>query len=187
MKKWFLLCVTAALLAACGNDAPAEGDTLEVDPAKRSDMLLEIEDLNQQAFEEEVRMDRAVGHDLMKKYIAFANAFPKDSLTPQFLYDAAMVGRELGRHRQAINLLENVHDGFADYSHRGEAAFLIGWIYQNDLNDRIRAEEYYKKTIELHPGTSWAKSASDALGILNMTEEDLLKFLDEKNPTPAEQ
>ena len=54
MKKWFLLSVMAALLAACGSDAPADGNSPEVDEAKRSEMLLEIEDLRQQTFEEEV-------------------------------------------------------------------------------------------------------------------------------------
>ena len=180
MKKWFLFSVMAALLAACGSDAPADGNSPEVDEAKRSKMLLEIEDLRQQTFEEEVRMDRAVGHDLMKKYIAYANTFPKDSLNPQFLFSAASVGQSLGRYRQAINLLENVHDGFPEFDQRVEAGFLIGFIYQNDLNDRLRAEEYYTKIIDLYPESEWADVARSSLVTLNMTEEDLLKFLDEK-------
>ena len=179
MNNWFLICTIAALFAACGPSSPDESD-VEIDQAKRSEMLQEIEDLRQQTFEEEVRIDRAVGHELMKKYIAYANTFPKDSLTPQFLFSAASVGQSLGRYRQAINLLENLHDGFPEFDQRVEAGFLIGFIYQNDLNDRLRAEECYNKIIDLYPESEWAEVARSSLVTLNMTEEDLLKFLDEQ-------
>jgi tetratricopeptide (TPR) repeat protein len=176
MNKLLTLLTAATLLAACGTENP-QTEEANADAAKRQEMLTQIQDLHTQAFEEDVRMDRSVGHDLMKSYIAFANAFPKDSLTAEYLFEAADIGRELGRHQQAINLYQNVHDGYPSFKGRAEAAFLIGFIYQTGLNDRIMAEKHYNKVIELHPESEWAKAAKDALITVNMTDDQLLDFL----------
>lgn len=179
MKVWIAL-ATVILLAACGEEPPVEA-TAEGNSPNRAEMVDAIGALRAQAFEQDVRLDRAVGHDLMKKYIAFANAFPKDSLTPGYLFDAAGIGQSLGKARQSIDLLRNVHDGFPSFEKRVESAFLMAFIYQNDLNDRIQAKALYEQVIEKYPDDPWADQARASLATLDLTDDQLLEFLKEKN------
>lgn len=175
----FLCLVALAVLASCGG-SPTPEPSVE-DQAAITEMRDNIGHLRAQAFEQDVRMDRAVGHDLMKAYIAFANQHPQDSLTAEYLFQAASVGQALGKHRKSIELLCNVHDGYPEFDKRVESLFLVAFTYQRDMNDRIAAEKYYDQVIELYPESIWAEQAQASLVTLNLTDDQLLDFLEEKN------
>lgn len=182
MNKFFLI-AALAVLTSCGGD-PAPTPSVE-DAEAKATMRDDIGRLRAQTFEQEVRMDRAVGHDLMKTYIAFANSYPQDSLTAEYLFQAASIGQALGKYRKSIELLSNVHDGYPTFNKRVESLFLIAFTYQRDMNDRIMAEKYYQQVIENYPESIWAEQAQASLATLNLTDDQLLDFLEEQNAGEA--
>lgn len=166
-------------MMSCGNDTH-NSENVETDNT-RAEMVQVIDDMRNDALATEGEMDREKSRKLLKKYVAFANTYPTDSLTPDFLYEAGALQINLGKHRQAIQMYENIHDGFPGYDRKIESAYLVAVIYQNYLNDRIRAREYYEKVIELYPESEWAQAAANSLITVDMTEDQLIEFLKQQN------
>lgn len=179
MKKMMIWAiVVAGFLAACNGDSPNEG---QVDQETKDSLLIVIDGLEARAFAETVRMDKTVGNQLMKEYINYSNQFHNDSLSSEYLFKAGGIARNLKKFRKAIEIYQNVHDGFPNYHQRTEAMFLIAFIYDNDLNDRERAKEHYELVIDTYPEHKFAQDAAARLETLHMTDDQLIEYFEQKN------
>jgi TolA-binding protein len=179
-----LFLVIVVLMAACDS---GNGDkTSEQSADDKQEILDQIAEYEQHAFAEKVRMDKTAGHQLLILYKKFANNYHDDPLAAEYLFKAGEIARNLGKYQQALSLFTNVHDGFPDYDKKVETAFIIAFIYDNDLNDREMAQKQYEKVIEFYPDHQFAKDAQARLLTLYMTDEELIKFFKEKNATAAE-
>lgn len=180
MASLFLLSV----LFACGGSEPSpSGDQSNAAPM-RSDRAAKIKQI--EALEAEVRNDASgedtkVRQQLLVAYADFVNFHHEDDNTPEFLFKAAKMAVEVGKPRRAIEYLVNLHDGFPRYERKIEASFMTGFIYENILNDRIMAEKYYERVIELYPESSWAEDARVSLQLLYMTDEEKIELFLKKN------
>ncbi|RYZ99412.1 MAG: tetratricopeptide repeat protein, partial [Sphingobacteriaceae bacterium] len=47
-----------------------------------------------------------------------------------------------------------------------DAVFILGDIYENNLNDKEQAKAYYRKIITDHPGSLWLNEARKRFRIL---------------------
>jgi TolA-binding protein len=120
-------------------------------------------------------------HDLMRTYAEFANACSSDSITPEFLFRRADLLRGDGQIRESIRLFKAVHDGYPQYPKRPVCVFLVAFLYETELNDKVMAEKYYLQVIELYPNSDVARSAKITLQYLGETPAELLKRIQEKN------
>lgn len=143
-------------------------------------LLIEIHDMERKAKSDTV-FDRNTALRLLIAYQTYYNQHGKDSLGQAYLFEAAKVADALGKYQKSIDLLINYHDLVANYNKKAEAAFLVAFIYDAHLKDSKKAIEYYNKVIELYPKSEWAEQAKSALHLVEMNDEDLMKFLDEKN------
>jgi tetratricopeptide (TPR) repeat protein len=113
--------------------------------------------------------------DLIKTYAKFSNSCPNDSLTPEFLTRRADLLRGIGKTREAIKQLLYVHDGFPNYDRSVMCAFLVGYIYENELGDDEMAEKMYKNVIELYPDSREAEISRQSIKHLGISPEDVVK------------
>ena len=120
-------------------------------------------------------------HDLMRTYAEFANACSSDSITPEFLFRRADLLRGDGQIRESIRLFKAVHDGYPQYPKGPVCAFLVAFLYETELNDKLMAEKYYLQVIESYPDSEEATSAAITLKYLHETPAELLMRLKEKN------
>jgi tetratricopeptide (TPR) repeat protein len=111
----------------------------------------------------------------------FVNFFPADSLCPEFLVLGAKVAEANGQFEKAIQLLLKYHDSYPNAINRDFIAYRVAFIYDEHLKDKEKAKAYYNKVIQLYPGTKWASEAEAALRLVDMSDEELIKFLQEKN------
>jgi tetratricopeptide (TPR) repeat protein len=176
MKRLILFALVAGLIS-CGDSPQAE-----VSVADDKEMLLErIHTCEANALSGEVKIDKVKGHELLRSYLDYANAYRDDSIAAVYLFKAGDVARNLGRYKQAISILTNLHDGFPKHSKKAETAFLIGFIYDNDLNDREMAKKAYEDVIELYPTHTLARDAQARIQTLYMTDEEMIKMFQQKN------
>jgi tetratricopeptide (TPR) repeat protein len=175
------------MLSACGDSeqqATAEKQVLEtaaepkvaLDPA-----LVEIRSMEQRARKDTV-LDRTTGLRLLRAYQDYYNRHPQDSLAMSFLFEAGRVADALGKYEKAIELFANFHDGSKDLTRKAEAAYLVAFIYDAHLQQPKDATKQYNKVIELYPNSPWAVQAKQALHLVGKSDEELLRFLKEKNP-----
>jgi hypothetical protein len=59
---------------------------------------------------------------------------------------------------------------------------LIAFIYENHLNKKGPAKEYYNKVINEYPEHVLASQAKQSIDILMLSDEELIKKFQENNP-----
>jgi hypothetical protein len=191
MKRWILpVCVVfVMLLAACSNDNPAAKDAESTtlasveDPNKALDpLMLEIRSMEARTRKDTV-MDRAAGLRLLRAYQDYYNKHPQDTSALNYIFEAGRVAVALEKYEKAIELFANFHDGSANRVRRAEAAYLVAFIYDNHLHLPSKATTQYNKVIELYAESPWAEQSRQALRLVGKTDEEILKFLKEKNPS----
>lgn len=109
------------------------------------------------------------------------NLTPSDSISISGLFEAARIADGLGKFDKAIELLGVFHDATKDSDKRAEAAFLVAFIYDAHLKNVNKATDYYNKVIQLYPTSSWAQQAKDALHLVGKSDEELIRFLEDKS------
>lgn len=186
MKSILFLFSTLALvftLNSCGDSTPTEQGKAQLadnqNPATTDPVLLEIYDLEKKT-KSDTAYDRNTAMRLLRAYQTYYNQHGNDSLGKAYLFEAAKVADALGKYDKAIDLLINYHDLIGDYNKKAESAFLIAFIYDAHKKDSKKAIEHYNKVIELYPKSQWAEQAKSALHLVDMSDEDLIKFLDGK-------
>jgi tetratricopeptide (TPR) repeat protein len=183
MKKIFgfiVLCISI-LIVACNN--PTEPTTTS--PAQDNPELKQLkEDIEK--MEATIKaggdsVDRPLANQLLRSYQDYFNKAAKDSTAYEYLFKASTLADGIGKYPKAVELLVNFHDGIRSADRKAEAAYLIAFIYDAHMKNPEKAALYYNKVIETYPTSKWAQQATDALKIVNMSDADLIKFLQEKN------
>jgi len=109
------------------------------------------------------------------------NLIPADTVAISGLFEAARIADGLGKYDKAIELLGVFHDATLNAERRAEAAFLVAFIYDAHLKNVNKATDYYNKVIQLYPTSTWAQQAKDALHLVGKSDEELIRFLEEKS------
>ncbi len=181
------MCAAVLMLAACGNSDENAGGTTGSGEKTMQDainskdaVLLEIIDLESKV-NSDTAFDRTRALRLFRVYQDYYNQHPKDTVAGNYLFEAANLAQKLDKNQRAIELFVNFHDGFRNSDRCDDAVYNVAYIYDAKLNDKKKAAEYYNKVIEMYPQSMWAEQARGSLQILNMTDEELIKFLREKN------
>ena len=107
-----------------------------------------------------------------------------DTTSAEYLFKGANIATAVGKHHQAIKMLEAYYDSFQTAPKRPDALYLIGFIYENGLKDIPNAKKMYNRTIEVYPESFWAEQAKSALALIDLQGDDLIKFLEEQNKAP---
>lgn len=178
----------SVFITSCGDGAQQASEAKQVlesaDEPKRAldPALVEIRSMEQRAAKDTV-MDRTTGLRLLRAYQDYYNRNPQDSLALSFLFEAGKVADALGKYEKAIELFANYHDGTQEVTRKAEAAYLVAFIYDAHLQQPKEATKQYNKVIELYPNSPWAAQAKQALHLVGKSDEELLRFLKEKNPS----
>jgi predicted Zn-dependent protease len=85
--------------------------------------------------------------------------FPGNHLTDDVLMTKAKIHIQNRNYREAIPLLETIINQYAEDIWADDALFMIGDIYENKVNDKVKAQTYYEKIIIGYPGSLWLNEA----------------------------
>ncbi|TXB62162.1 tetratricopeptide repeat protein [Phaeodactylibacter luteus] len=175
MKKIWLLYLFALAFTSCQSDTPAEGtDSMDQDQLSESILALSAT-LKKQM--DSPTLDTATAQALVAQSIAYGERFPKDSLTPRFLFEAAAVARGMGDFQQAVETWGHISMDYPDYEKAPESIFFQAFTYDNDLRDTSRARKYYEFFLEQHPKHPIAGDARMLLEIIKTgkTPEEVIR------------
>jgi len=119
--------------------------------------------------------------DLKSAYLDFANKYPDDELSPEFLFKSAQRCNAIAQHQQAIKIFQTVIDKYPKSKRCEEALFLQGYIYENNLHDLAKAKLAYTDFIQKYPTSELADDAKSAIKNLGKTPEEILESFTHKN------
>jgi len=180
-SRFFGAILVVSFLLSCGGEnehkTPAEISKEE----QKTSWEKEIKELEEKMAASKDSMPRTVATDLLAHYVDYINAYHNDSASVRFTYEAANVAAGLGKFQKSIELLSNYHDGYPNAKERDRAVYLIAFLYDSQLHDEKNAIKFYNKVIELYPNSPYAKQAQDALRWVGLSEEEILKKIEEIN------
>ena len=164
------------LISSCQNDAPISPE--QAKKVRLDSLQVKISELERIGKE---TLSREQQNNLFKAYQEYYNTSGKDTLALNYLFEAANLAQVLGKYEKAIEYFINFHDGFPASHRCDEAVYNIAYIYDARLKNAEKATTYYNKVIELYPNSLWAQEAKGALHFVGLSDEEMIKKLDELN------
>ncbi len=117
---------------------------------------------------------------LTKLYNDFAENYPKDSLSPDYLYKSAEIISNIGDSKKAIVNYDIIIKEYPNYKKVPYCYFMKGFVYDNKLKDMKKAEKAYNQFIEKYPNHDLADDAEMSIKFLGKSNEEIIKEF-EKN------
>ena len=119
-------------------------------------------------------------------YNDFAENYPKDSLSPDYLYKSAEIVSNIGDPNKAIvnyDIIIKKHPGYEKLPY---CYFMKGFVYDNKLKDIEKAEKAYTQFIEQYPNHDLTDDAEMSIKFLGKSNEEIIKEF-EKNQEKGKQ
>ncbi len=178
MRNSFLL-ISLLVVAAC-----------QTGPKKEKDMkpaaIATIDSLEAVLLNDSLGLNEAAAANLTKAYLQFADRYSKDTLSVDYLFRAADVMRGMFRMMDAVQTLDLITKRYPNHDKAAVALFYAGFILHADADQNTMAADYFDRLIEEYPDHPMADEARNMLPMLKLSDEQILEFLDRKQPEKEE-
>ncbi|MEM9050468.1 MAG: hypothetical protein AAGC47_00315 [Bacteroidota bacterium] len=184
MNRIFIL-FFAASLVSCSSETPVERRAMS--NSEMRDMIIKrIDSLETTMKNQNLQPDDELTANLLQTYVEFSERYPADlENTPKFLYKAAAIARSVDLPVKALKFYDKIMTDYPNWEKGPEVAFLNAFTYDEDLKEAKLAKEAYEQVIEKYPGDHWAIQAEQRLATIEMSDEELLEFLRQKQAENA--
>lgn len=181
MKKYFLFSIVFVLgFTSCNFESKEKEGEQKKEVNESLQLYKEIAEMEQELFSH-LEPDRELALEMIGKYIHYVDKFPEDTASAEFLFRAAEIAMNFGQPNNAVNYLTRIENNYEDYIKYGTSLFLKAHIYNYYLQNNTKAEEYYKKFIEMFPNHALVEDANSALMFLDMDDAQLIEFFEQMN------
>ena len=179
MNKILLLIVTTVVMSLTWSCSPEE----RAERSVQTDLKNRIDSIEVFLFEKAEGKHIGSMKRLKNSYVKYAESYPKDEFAPLYYFQAADISQRLSNFPEAINYYQKIVDGYPEFKNYVESYFLIGVIYDNDLKDKNNARRIYNEVATKFPEHDFGKNAKTLIEskIMDLSEEELIEFLKEKN------
>ncbi len=164
------LIVTTVILCSCESGEKNNG-------VKLSD----ISNLETELFSSAITapdLDKA--KQLADLYVTYADQHPDDSLAPEFLFKAADINMNVSNPNVTIGIFNRIISDYPDYRNMSTVLFLVGFVYEDQLNDYPNAKKCYLEFLERFPESDFADDAVVSLDNLGKSPEELIKEFEKR-------
>ncbi|MEM7162372.1 MAG: tetratricopeptide repeat protein [Bacteroidota bacterium] len=167
-----------SLLFACS----APNESIESGPSQ-AQMKNAIDSIETFLFEKTNGLHEPSMKRLKDAYLAYADTFPDDKLSADYCFRAANMARGLKTYPEAISIYQRILDNYPDSKNYVDSHFMMAVVYDNDLKDKLNAKKVYAEVAQKYPDHKFGKDAQALLDnkMIDLSDEDLVKFLEEKN------
>lgn len=176
MKKLLFVVMIFLTLIAC--QPRAQQQQAQDDP--RAAALADVRDCEKSLHSDSV-LNEQKAQEMIGKYLGFANEFPQDSLTPEYLFRASEIALAINQPQQAVKYLTSVVNNHPEYQNYEMALFYLGHTEQNYLNDTASARRYYQQFLTEFPDHYMADDVRAILQNMGLSDIELVRMFEEKN------
>jgi hypothetical protein len=127
------------------------------------------------------KVDTVLHENLVRLYMGFVSNNAQHKKVPEFLFRASQIAMGGGMNTRAIEIANQLVRDFPNYEGSPEAALMVGFIYENRLDQKGQAAEQYEKVIDMYPRDRMAIQARVSLRNLNTSDEELIRRFEEMN------
>ena len=196
MNRTLCLSVFCCFLFACGDKTPQEtiADHSEPTFVAFADVATAMEEGADLATTRRLLLDayprvsnqqtNSIEVQASEEYLLLANQLADkadgDTLAALPLYKAAEVYQALGDFKGAALVFERIYNDYPSFSKAGEALFMLGFTYDENLRDTARARRTYEKFLAEYPTNTFADDTQMLLSNLGKSDEEMLQMLQEQ-------
>ncbi len=129
------------------------------------------------------RLNTEEANRVYSNFLKYVETYPKDTLSPDFLFKAADLANGLKRHEESVSLFARLVNEYPEFRKSPAALFMQAFVLETEIKDKEKAKEKYKEFLNKFPNHKLAPSAHASLDQLNanLTDEELIKMFEEKN------
>jgi len=178
MRIIALFSLITTVFVSCSSDSPVQQRALSNAEMKEQlngkiDSLEGVMEKNNLMLEDDLLVS-----SLLQSYIKYTEMYPADfEFTPEYLYKSAALSRAIDLPIKAIKIYDKILKDFPNWEKAPEVAFLQAFTYDEDLKEAQLAKEAYEEVIAKYPEDYWAVQAEQRLSTVEMSDEELLEFL----------
>jgi outer membrane protein assembly factor BamD (BamD/ComL family) len=125
--------------------------------------------------------DQATGLAMIQAYADYANAWPEDTISAEFLYKGAEIAMNLNQPGMAIDYYNRILLDYPQFGKRAYCIFLQAFILENQMNLYDQAKARYQEFIEKYPDHVLVKDAEASIQNMGKPIEELIREWDQKN------
>ncbi len=174
MKKiYFILIATIVIFVSC--------NTKTTNLSQKEKDRLELQSLDSILYAVTDSFNADLAKKAMIKYADFAENYPKDSLSVNYLFKSAQLAQTLNLGSQTIIYLDKIIKNYPDFKKISTCYFLKGFVYDNILHDIKNAKKSYEEFIAKFPNDDFVDDAGALLENLGKSPAELIKSFEDKN------
>lgn len=184
MRKYIVFLtyiVLLGLIISCGNSNKKQTEETQTESNDNYKELKEVIFTLEEDLFSDFKLDSLKANEIIGKYVYFTNTFPKDSLSPEFLFKASEVAVSIGQYHNAINYLQRIESEYLNYNKYALVLYYTAVVYDTMMHNTIKAEEYYTRFIENYPEHYLAEDASALLLNLGKDDFEMIRAFEEQN------
>ena len=184
MSRFLLFLVALLLVAACQPSSDS-GDASE-NKDSTAIWLAELDSIDDYLLMSD-SLDQEQGWKAFGAFRNFARKNPEHPLAPTYHMKAAAIARNIpGKALMAIEEYMTVYKNYPQDTLAPQAQFLVGFTFDQALNDKVRAAKAYRAFIVAWPKHPLAAQANDLILLLEGDEDDLERVKDWQNQNAVE-
>ncbi|MDD3875538.1 MAG: tetratricopeptide repeat protein [Bacteroidales bacterium] len=166
--KIFLFTSVVVLLLACKSN--------------ENKMLERIADLENLIKADSLQMpDKVKVTELINSYDEFAQNFPDNEKTPEFLFNAGKYAMSYNMSEKAIGFFDKIITNYPQYEKHADSFFLKGFVYDSQLSNIPMAKATYEAFIEAYPDHDLAIEAGYLIELLGKPMEEIIAGFEAQN------
>jgi tetratricopeptide (TPR) repeat protein len=187
MKKTVFIITTitlAVLVTKCNNQTEEDTSSTSI-VADSPELIAELDEIK--ALDEKLMKAaqydmQGIAKELREKAHNFANTYPSHSKTPAVLEVCAKSCEIVGKYDEAVNILHKLINEFPETDETPKYMWNKARVIEEKMGKIPNAKAAYNELIQRFPNHQMAIDAKYYIeNFLGKTDEDILKFLDEKN------
>jgi outer membrane protein assembly factor BamD (BamD/ComL family) len=169
--KLVLLIVSVILIAGCGQNS------------EKKKALRRIADNEAKIYRDSTATipDLKTGMEMIQAYADYANTWPKDTISAEYLFKGAEIAMNLNQSAMAIEYYNRILLSYPAFRKRPYCVFLQAYILENQLNQYDQAKARYQEFIDKYPDHVLVKDARASIENMGKPIEELIKEWDQKN------
>ncbi len=173
MKNILTIAICLPFFVACNPGKPVD---------KSAELTQKLSDLDKSMGGANVT-DKAKADEFIKTAETLAALVEKTNQDQyvDLLLKSAGLAKTIENPQKAIELYQKVADGLPQHPKAPTALFMMGFVYENDLNDLQKAKGIYELFLEKYPNDpDFADDAQTSLTMLGKSPEDIIKEFEKK-------
>jgi outer membrane protein assembly factor BamD (BamD/ComL family) len=126
-------------------------------------------------------VDVVRGEAAVHAYMAYADKYPQDTLSANYIFKAAEVSSAIKMSQQSVDYFDRFLKEYPQDRKASTALFLKAFVLENDLNKYGEATAAYNLVIQKYPNSSFARDAAACIQNMGKPTEELIKEFEQKN------